>query len=216
MPYIGYFELISKVDKIILLDDVNFIKKGWVNRNKILVNGNEYTFTIPTCSLSQNVKINTLKISNQRRWREDLIKTIKQNYKKSPYFENFSTKIFDCINFESDNLKDYLSFSISNLCANLNIKTPFLFSSNFPSQLMGQDRIIELCKIMRANEYLNLPGGKKLYSEDSFIKEKIRLSFINTHPEKYNCLSNYSKSNLSIIHFGMFNDLDHFKFPNYE
>ena len=61
-PYIGYFQLINAVDKFIILDDVNYIKKGWINRNRILLNGKDYLFTIPCEKISQNKLINEVEV----------------------------------------------------------------------------------------------------------------------------------------------------------
>ena len=59
-PYLGYFQLIKSVDKFIFYDDVNFIKKGWINRNKILINGKESIITFPLIKASQNKLINEI------------------------------------------------------------------------------------------------------------------------------------------------------------
>ncbi|MEO8664089.1 MAG: WbqC family protein, partial [Ignavibacteria bacterium] len=79
-PYIGYFQLINAVDKFVLFDDVSFIKKGWINRNRILVNKQEYTFTIPLKKASQNKLIKDIEISEENNWRDKFLKTIEKSY----------------------------------------------------------------------------------------------------------------------------------------
>src|ERR1035437_2930920 len=86
MPYIGYFQLINAVDKFVILDDVNYINKGWINRNNILVNKKAHLFVIPLKEASQNKLINEINISDEGKWKANLLKTIEQNYKRSPYF----------------------------------------------------------------------------------------------------------------------------------
>ena len=63
-PYIGYWQLIHAVDTFVIFDDVNYIKKGYINRNNILVNGQKQTFTLELMSASQNKLINDIDIGN--------------------------------------------------------------------------------------------------------------------------------------------------------
>ena len=86
MPYIGYFQLINAVDKFIVYDDVNYINKGWINRNNILVNGKVHSFTIPLKEASQNKLINEIYLSEETKWRINFLKTLEQNYTKAPFF----------------------------------------------------------------------------------------------------------------------------------
>ena len=76
LPYIGYFQLINAVDKFVIYDDVNFIKKGWINRNNILVNGQPHLFSIALKDVSQNKLINEINIDSQSEWNKNLLKTI--------------------------------------------------------------------------------------------------------------------------------------------
>src|SRR5689334_20433966 len=84
-PYLGYFQLINAVDKFISFDDVNFINRGWINRNRILVNGNAMMITVPLTDSSQNKKINEISIVDDK-WRNKTLKSIEFNYKKAPQF----------------------------------------------------------------------------------------------------------------------------------
>ena len=85
-PYLGYFQLLNLVDKFVILDDVNFIKGGWINRNRIIVNGEEFMFTVPIRDVSQNKLINDCEISYDEDWSSKLVKTFEQSYKNSEYF----------------------------------------------------------------------------------------------------------------------------------
>ena len=88
LPYIGYFQLINAVDKFVIYDDVNFINKGWINRNNILVNGKKHLFQIPLREASQNKLIKEIYIINDTKWKTNLLKTIEQAYKKSPHYKS--------------------------------------------------------------------------------------------------------------------------------
>src|SRR5664280_1221353 len=85
-PFIGYFQLINAVDKFIIFDDVNYINKGWINRNRILLNGKEFLFSIPLENASQNKLINEINLFDNFRWKGKLLKTINAAYKKAPMF----------------------------------------------------------------------------------------------------------------------------------
>src|SRR5664280_1787889 len=85
-PYIGYFQLINAVDKFVILDDVNFIMRGWINRNRILVNGKEYLFSIPLKKASQNKLIFECDMA-EGKWKVKLLKTIELCYNKSPFYK---------------------------------------------------------------------------------------------------------------------------------
>ncbi len=86
-PYIGYFQLINSVDKFVILDDVNYIKKGWINRNYILVNSKPCLFTIPLVKPSQNKLINETEIAFESNWKKKFLKTIETGYAKAPIFQ---------------------------------------------------------------------------------------------------------------------------------
>ena len=88
-PYLGYYQLVNAVDSFVFFDDVNFINKGWINRNRILVNNEDFRFTIPLIKASQNRLINEIEISDFRKWRTDFLRIIEGNYKKAPCFSFF-------------------------------------------------------------------------------------------------------------------------------
>src|SRR5687768_6232595 len=88
LPYLGYYQLVNAVDTFVFFDDVNFIKKGWIHRNQVLVNGEAHKFTIPLKDASQNKKIYEVHLSDYAAWRDSFLKIIDFNYKKAPYYEN--------------------------------------------------------------------------------------------------------------------------------
>jgi hypothetical protein len=85
-PYLGYFQLINAVDKFVFYDDVNYIKKGWINRNQILVNKSPFLFTIPLKEVSQNKLINEIDINIEEKWKRKFLLTIQQFIQKRTSF----------------------------------------------------------------------------------------------------------------------------------
>lgn len=207
MPYLHYFNLIKTVDKFVILDDVNYIKKGWINRNQILINNQAYLFTIPILDLSQNKKIYDLNLSSDPKWKSKFLRTMHQSYSNSPEFYNFFPLLEEIIYFPDSNLSSFIHNSIIKICKFLNIETEIIKSSKiFNSRMTGEHRIIDLCQKLNCSEYLNLPGGRNLYSSETFEKGNIRLNFLNTSPSlKYKQFNDKFIDNLSIIDCLMFN-----------
>src|SRR5690606_3799363 len=87
-PYLGYFQLINAVETFVFYDDVNFIKRGWINRNQILVDNKAALFTVPLKKASQNKLINEIDMAIDEKWLSQFFKTIEQNYKNAPYFDD--------------------------------------------------------------------------------------------------------------------------------
>ncbi len=206
LPYIGYFQLIKSVDSFVFYDDVNFIKKGWINRNRILINNQPSYFTIPCCKISQNSLICDIK-TEESNFRSKLLKTISMAYKKAPYFNESFTLLEDIIQANTPAISDFAINSIKQICNFLELKKDFYLSSKLAYQRDGntQDKIISICKLLNATEYVNMIGGRKLYSEEIFNKEKIRLTFLQSNITQYKQFTEDFTSGLSIIDILMFN-----------
>lgn len=208
LPYIGYFQLINVVDEFIIYDDVNFINKGWINRNNILVNNKASLFTIPLKEASQNKLINEIEIIQDGKWQNKLVKTIEQSYKKAPNFVDFFPIISEIINYSENNISKYIYNSLINICKYLEINTLILQSSAIfeNENLKAQTRIIDICKQKQASQYINPIGGVELYQKNDFETENIKLNFLKTYPIQYQQFNNDFTPYLSIIDLIMFNE----------
>ncbi|OPX50370.1 WbqC family protein [Clostridium thermobutyricum] len=213
LPYIGYWQLLNAVDKYVIYDDVNFIKKGWINRNRILMNGQATLFNIQMKGASQNKKINEIEISKENVWRNKLLKSIELSYKKAPFYEVIFPIIKTIINFETKNLAKYIENSIRVICEYLDINTKLIISSDLKKDniLKGEDKIINICKILGANEYYNAIGGRELYNYDTFKKNDIKLKFLKTENFMYKQFGDSYIEGLSILDVIMFNSKEEVK-----
>lgn len=213
LPYIGYFQLINAVDIFVVYDDVNYIKKGWVNRNTILVNGKVFLFSIPLKKVSQNKFINQIDIDENLGWRTDLLKTITLSYKKAPFFAEVFPIIEDIITQKENNLAKFITYSLREICNFLSIETTIMISSAIDknNDLTGQDKIIEICKKLQADNYINAIGGMEMYDKDIFIKHNISLNFIKSNPIIYSQFKNEFIPWLSIIDVMMLNSPERIK-----
>lgn len=197
-PYIGYWQLISAVDIFVIYDDVNYIKQGYVNRNSLLINGGKAFYTLELNGASSFKLINEIQVGRNI---PKLIKTLEQNYKKAPYFANIFPVISDIINYQENNLAKYLGNSISKISALLDLKPDFIYSSNIEKNniLKGKDKVLAICKTLKATKYLNAIGGQELYSKGEFIINGIELKFIKTLDIFYPQFNQSFVPNLSII-----------------
>ncbi len=218
-PYIGYFQLINAVDKFVIYDDVDYIKDGWINRNRILgagtgsIDGEEYMFTLPLQKASSNKLINEIKISATERQKKKILKTIHHTYTNAPYYDEVYPLIKEIMMDSEKNLAKFIEYSLKKIKEFLNIDTCFLISSNIEknNDLSGQERVLEICNILDTDVYINSIGGKELYSKEDFKEHGVDLYFLKTKEIKYEQFGNDFVPNLSIIDVMMFNSRDQVK-----
>lgn len=189
-PYMGYFDLMRKCDLFVCFDDVQYIRRGWVNRNRIACKNQEFQFlTIPVKKASRESKINQMLIDHSTPWHQLHMRKIKHNYKKNcSLVEMYATLP------RSDYLIEILERTIEMTRSALGISTPIIRSSEIACHDCGEigpkKRIIEICKALGADTYLNLPGGRELYNSQDFTRHNIALEFIETD----------NRSKLSVLH----------------
>ena len=212
-PYIGYWQLINAVDKYVIYDDVQYIKRGWINRNRILVDGEPKLINLLMNGASQNKLINEVCASNNAVYKNKLLKTIKHSYSKAPYFDFIYPIVEKIILSEEEVLSLYLKNSIEIIAEYLGMNTEFILSSdiNKDNKLYGQDKVLQICKVLGATEYYNAIGGKKLYTAQDFRDNGIGLKFLRTEAIEYKQFDNEFISNLSIIDVMMFNSKEEVK-----
>lgn len=212
-PYLGYYQMLSAVDKFVLLDDVNFIMRGYINRNSILLNGQAHKFSIPLEKPSQNKLINETKLNFLTKDKENFLKTITMAYKKAPFFNDFYPVLENIVNNDENDLTKYLKYSFEKIKDYLQIDTEILLSSKIEkdNSLRAQDRIIEINKQLASTQYINAIGGQELYNKADFTKNNIQLNFIKMSNIEYKQFNNEFVPNLSMIDVLMFNSKEKIK-----
>lgn len=209
-PYLGYFHLIHSSDTFVFYDDVNYITRGWINRNRILLNGNPHEFTIPISAASQNKLINETQILSDEKWRRKFLATLANNYGKAPYYTAVSQLIASIIAREYASVADLAIGSTSEIFEYLGLCANFVRSSEAAAATKGlgkADRLIAITKHLGYSSYVNAAGGTDLYSKKEFAESGIELSFIQSKEIKYQQFSNEFVPWLSIIDVLMFNDI---------
>ncbi len=200
-PWSGYFNLMSKVDKFIFLDDVQYSKNSWQSRNQILINGKKKWITISTKKSALKTNINQKIIDISSNWQVKQSKTIIQNYSKCPYAKDLKELIDYFDTLKQTNLSEYNINIIKFISNKLKIKTHFINSSSFNIKKDRTFRIIKILETLNAKEYLSPEGAKEYLKNDNFEK----LTNVKLLINNFKCNSYKQKgvlkfvSNLSII-----------------
>ncbi len=213
-PYIGYFQLMNAVDEFVIYDNVEFTKKGWINRNRVLVNGKDSYITLPLKSDSDFLHIRNRCLSET--WileRKKMLNRITESYRKAPNFETVFPIIEKIILFEEENLFKFIFNSINQIKDFLEIKTSIMISSEIPidHSLKKEKRIFEIAKKRGSTIYINPIGGMQLYLKDVFRDEGLELYFLKTGNITYSQFNNDHVPYLSIIDVLMFNSKEQIK-----
>ena len=206
-PYIGYFQLINAVDKFVIYDDVNFINKGWINRNRILNNGKDSLFTIPLKEASQNKLINEIEVNWDEAWKSKFLKTLEQCYKKAPFYQETLSIIEQTLSIDNEPISKVIENNLILICHYLDIKTEIISSSTIyqNTHLKAQERILDICLQEKVTHYINPIGGLELYDKDFFGAKNIKMNFIKSNQIEYPQFKNEFVPWLSIIDVLMFN-----------
>ena len=210
LPYIGYFQLINTVDKYVLYDNIQYTKKGWINRNKFLQNNKELYFTIPLQKDSDYLNICKRNISDSFK-RKKLIDKINFSYSKSPYFSEVYPIVVSIINYQNNNLFEYLYNSIIEICNYLNIDYLKIIVSSKVSidhSFKSENKVIKICKKLECTNYINPIGGIDLYNNNNFRDNNIKLSFLKAKDISYDQFNSKFVPSLSILDVMMFNSKD--------
>ena len=177
-PYIGYWQLIHAVDRFMIYDNLNYIRHGWINRNRILINGEPAYITVPLHQSSPYKWIRETVMLSSSAWRHTLVRKIEIAYRRAPYYAEVFPVIEKLILYNTDSLSDYLAHQIQTLAVFMGINTEFVVTSHSyeNNDLSGQERVIDICKCEGATTYINPPGGRALYDRATFAQSGLDLS----------------------------------------
>lgn len=216
LPWAGYFNLIGKVDTFVFLDDAQFEKNSWQNRNKILVDNQIHWITVPVSHQSHLQKINQTMISTKEKWNSRLVKTISQNYSKHPFFSEIGFIIEIIKNNTFENLSSLNCCLIKNVIDRMNLQAKILQSSSLGINGIRTDRLIKILEHIGATEYLS-PVGARGYLETDKFEEKtsVKLHYQEFILDKYSQFKNKGEfaSHLSFI--DVVCNIGFYEFKNY-
>ncbi len=214
LPYIGYWQLISSVDVFVVYDNIQYTKKGWFNRNRMLEIDHDRLFSIPLKKASDYLDVRERELSDDSKNEiGKILRAIQANYRKAPYYNDAYPVIEACFLSTESNLFNYIHHSIKAVCEYLDITTEIVISSSvhIDHQLKAEDKVMAICKALGANTYINASGGKELYDKATFTANGLQLQFINSEPIEYDQLGRPFVPWLSILDIIMFNSKDEAK-----
>lgn len=210
-PYVGYFQLIDACDYFVFYDDVQYIQRGWINRNRILLKEEPFYITVPVHKKMSRVNICDCLLSMESdREKRKTLKTIARAYKSAPFF----SKVYPLIEavFREEDVYISVMAEKSVLCVldYLEITTKTLRSSTIDvdKTLRGEDRIIEIVRKLGGDRYVNAIGGIELYSPERFKHFGIELNFLKSNAPPYKQYGGSFVPDLSIIDVLMFNSVN--------
>lgn len=190
LPWLGYLSKINSADVFVFLDNVQFKKNEYQNRNKIRVGDEAKWITVPV-SFTFGDTIRQVRIAGDPRWHRKLHMTIEHSYGKAPYFARFAPGLLDVLDQTWENLADLNQATVEWLMKCFEIKTKVLVCSNLPEFSPDPtQRLVDICKYAGADTYLSGAGGRNYLDVKAFENAGIKLEFQEyLHPEYPQCYS---------------------------
>jgi len=210
-PYLGYFQLIAAADVFVLGDDLQYVRSGWVNRNRILHHDDARLISFPLKKDRFQLQINQRKLCDRfSDEAERLIRLITESYEQAPYFAQVMPLVERLIRFPQQNIALYAEHAIREMCAYLHIVTPIMRSSDLilGSPVDKQERIIRIAHTFEATTFITPEGGSVLYDRDHFARNRLLVRFFRMGSVQYRQFRQPFVANLSIIDVLMFNCIE--------
>ena len=211
-PYIGYFQLIESVDKIVLYENVDFNRKSYMNRNQLLnfSTGAIYQFNIPIIKSKKiyDVNIDTSRIED---WVKLFFKRIKHNYSRANFYEETIHMLDHAIDLNRKSLHSFNCNSLRVVSSHLKIQTAIEYDNrkylpleeelnlNKSKEDRMAQRVVAICLDKNADTYINLPRGKTLYKPSLFFDRGLKIQFLKLPQIHYKQFNFNFTPNLSII-----------------
>lgn len=178
LPWLGLFHKIALSDAFCYFDDVQYLKKDWNNRNKIKTQNGALWLTVPVLSKGyREKKIKEIEIDNSVAWQRKHWRSIYLNYKKAPYFNEYSDFFEDVYKREWPYLADLNEYMLKWFLKELGIKVKYYKASELNFKGYKSDLVLDMCKKLGANLYIFGALGKDYVKEENFTKEGIKLYF---------------------------------------
>lgn len=186
LPWLGFFKMMNRVDKFVFLDDVQFAKRSWQQRNKISLSNQEKMLTIPCITKGlRHQRINEVHIDLSTNWKLQHKKTIEQAYPNYPYFSELQS-ILEIYNEPTNKLSEFTIALIKEIAKKANITPKFFLSSELKATGSKSEYLINICNELGATEYVSAVGSKKYIEEEGlFAQSDIFVTYEQSEPFIY-------------------------------
>lgn len=200
LPWLGYFHRIAVSDIHVILDDVQFEKNSFTNRNKLRTVQGWMRLTVPVLTSGMfGQTIDEVEINNHENWRHKHLRSIQVNYSKAPFFEEQIPFFEGMYSRQWDRLLALIDFGIDYLLEQLGIKTRIVRSSSLDVRGKKSDLVLEICQILAGDIYLSGELGRNYLKEEDFHKSGIEIAYQDyNHPTYTQCYEPF-ESHLSVI-----------------
>ena len=200
LPWLGLFHKIALAETFVYFDQVQYLPKDWMNRNKIRTKSGSIWLTVPVLRKGyRDLKTSEIEINNSINWQKKHLRSISLNYKKSPYFENYIPFFEDVYSRKWKFLGDLNEYMLKWFLDELGIKVNFLNANDFKFQGEKSSLILNMCKELNASTYIFGTLGKDYADVQEFEKNNIGLIFQNYNHPKYSQLYREFISHMSVI-----------------
>ena len=198
LPYLGFFKKIQNSDIFVFLDDVQFSKGSYENRNKIKTKTGFKWLSVPIVH-SSNQKINQIKISNDEDWRSKHKHILFENYHNAPFFTVYWNDIEKILSMDWVNLVDLNLYLIQFFCNELKINTKCILSSKLDIHSSKSQRLLDICQKLNSTKYISGTYGKDYLNKQIFTQKKIDVEFENFIHPIYHQINGKFLSNMSVV-----------------
>lgn len=208
-PYLGYFSLIKNTEYFLFFDTPQYIRKGWINRNRILKgDGSDTYFTVPVEKQHREAAINEVRISNNSPWKEKIMGQLLVYKKRAPFYND----VMDVVGKVLDKNHEYISeLAIDSIVSaskymGMELKYDVCSKMNLPNfDIKEPDEwALNITEYMKYDTYVNPPGGKSFFSPEKYKEKGIKLQFLSQNLPEYNQHRNNFTPGLSIIDVMMY------------
>ena len=206
-PYIGYFQLIAASDVFVVYDDAQYMKNGWVNRNRILGKSGPEWLTFPVEHAPHTLTINQRRyVSGGKRTTDVLLTKLATRYREAANFEATMKLVEGALSYPDRGVASFNNNLIRRVCEFLDVGTRIEVASELRvKKSSGVQAVIDMCLLLEADHYLNPIGGTDLYSPAAFSANGLALSFLKPELHVYPQFGLPFQPGLSIIDVLMFN-----------
>ena len=215
MPYIGYISLIKHTDRFILFDTVQFIRHGWIERNRMLKQNEGWQYIqVPLIKQDgRDTLIKDIKINNKEDWKRKILAQI-QHYKKvAPYYRRVVALLEDIFANDFEDITTLNKVSLECICKFLGFERNLEIFSQMHLDIEAANApdewALNICKaIAGATEYINPIGGLSFFDRNKYENAGIKISFQRMEITEYFQKRDVFESGLSILDVMMWNDVD--------
>lgn len=208
-PYIGYYSLIKNTDYFIFFDTPQYIRKGWINRNRIIGGNKEPVyFGVPVEKCERETAIKDVKIADDKQWKDKILGQLTVYKKRAPYYNDVISLVKDVVSDESGSISELAIKSIVKSCEfmNLDLKSSVYSEMNLKDIKVKEpdEWALEITKELKYDTYVNPPGGKTFFDGDKYKEAGIKLEFLSQDLVAYNQRIHTFLPGLSMIDILMF------------